>query len=170
MIEVPPQPPVQPVRVLFVCMGNICRSPTAEAVLRALARELAPELALEVDSAGTHGYHVGSAPDERAQRVARAHGLDMSGLRARVLVREDFERFDRVLAMDARTYRSALALAPREHRRRLRLFMEYAPELQLRDVPDPYYGCAEDFEHVFRLTEQAARGLLRELAGGQTRT
>jgi low molecular weight protein-tyrosine phosphatase len=162
------QPPAAPVRILFVCMGNICRSPTAEAVLRALARRLAPQLALEVDSAGTHDYHVGHAPDERAQQVARTHGIDMSGLRARVLVREDFERFDRVLAMDARVYRAALALAPRQHRQRLRLFMDYAPELQLREVPDPYYGDAQDFENVFRLSEQAARGLLRELANGGT--
>lgn len=163
MIEAQPQPPTQPVRVLFVCMGNICRSPTAEAVLRALAPRLAPELPLEIDSAGTHDYHIGRAPDERAQEVARAHGIDMSALRARLLVREDFERFDRILAMDEGIYRRARSLAPRQYRQRLRLFMDYAPELQVREVPDPYYGCAEDFEHVFRLTEQAARGLLREL-------
>ncbi len=167
-VPLQPRPQPEPIRVLFVCMGNICRSPTAEAVFRALARRLAPELALEVDSAGTHDYHVGSAPDERAQEVARAHGIDMSGLRARLLVREDFERFDRVLAMDARTYRAALALAPREQRRRLRLFMDYAPQLQMREVPDPYYGGAEDFERVYLLTEQAAHGLLRELADGRT--
>jgi low molecular weight protein-tyrosine phosphatase len=158
--------PSEPLRVLFVCMGNICRSPTAEAVFRALVQQHAPQLPVQIDSAGTHDYHVGRAPDERAQEVARAHGIDMSGLRARLLVREDFARFDRVLAMDARTYRAALALAPPQHRSRLRLFMDYAPQLQVREVPDPYHGGAEDFERVFQLTQQAALGLLQELLAG----
>ena len=159
------QSAARPVRVLFVCMGNICRSPTAEAVFRDLARRLAPQLSVEIDSAGTHDYHVGHAPDERAQEVARAHGIDMSRLRARLLVRADFERFDRILAMDARNYRAALALAPAQRRRCVQLFMEYAPQMHLSEVPDPYYGGPELFERVFQLTEQAARGLLRDLAG-----
>ncbi len=169
-----PQPrdlaaPTPAVRVLFVCMGNICRSPTAQAVFRDLAQRLAPELAVEVDSAGTHDYHVGRAPDERAQEVALAHGIDMSDLRARQLVREDFERFDRILAMDARTYRAALALAPPQYRQRVQLFMEYAPHLQTSEVPDPYHCGPEVFERVFQLTEQAAGGLLRDLAGPEAR-
>lgn len=152
-----------PVRVLFVCAGNICRSPTAEAVLRALAPQLAPELRLQIDSAGTHGLHAGDAPDARAQAVARARGVDMSRLRARRLVAEDFENFDWILVMDRQNLAAALAMAPARHRGRLRLFMEFAPHLPQREIPDPYYGEQADFERVFALAEQAARGLLREL-------
>ncbi|HTT05880.1 MAG TPA: low molecular weight protein-tyrosine-phosphatase [Steroidobacteraceae bacterium] len=153
-----------PVRVLFVCAGNICRSPTAEAVLRALASQLAPQLRLEIDSAGTHGLHAGDAPDARAQAVARAHGVDMSRLRARQLTVGDFGHFDWILVMDRQNHAAALSLAPPQHRRRLRLFMEFAPHLRHREIPDPYYGVQADFELVFTLAEQAARGLLRELA------
>ena len=152
-----------PVRVLFVCAGNICRSPTAEAVLRALARQLAPELRLEIDSAGTHGLHAGDAPDARAQAVALARGVDMSQLRARRLVLEDFEHFDWILVMDRQNHAAALAMAPPQHRRRVRLLMEFAPRLRRLEIPDPYYGEQADFELVFALAEQAARGLLREL-------
>ena len=155
----------KPVRVLFVCAGNICRSPTAEAVLRSLARELAPQLLLEIDSAGTHGLHAGDAPDPRAQAVARAHGVDMSALRARQLMAEDFEHFDWILLMDRHNQAAATAMAPAQHRRRLRLFMDFAPHLGRREIPDPYYGEQADFELVFELSRAAARGLLRELAG-----
>lgn len=151
--------------MLFVCAGNICRSPTAEAVLRSLARELAPQLLLEIDSAGTHGLHVGDAPDPRAQAVARAHGVDMSGLRARQLMADDFEHFDWILLMDRHNQAAATAIAPAQHRRRLRLFMDFAPHLGHREIPDPYYGDHADFELVFELSRAAARGLLRELAG-----
>jgi protein-tyrosine phosphatase len=153
-----------PVRVLFVCMGNICRSPTAEAVFRSLAQLRWPGLRVEADSAGTHGYHVGHAPDERAQRVALAHGIDMSSLRARRLVAEDFERFELILVMDQDNYQAALALAPPGRRERLRLLLDYAPQLAVREVPDPYYGELADFERVFQLSETAARGLLQALA------
>ena len=156
----------RPVRVLFVCAGNICRSPTAEAVFRALAGELAPALSVEIDSAGTHGLHAGEAPDPRAQAVARARGVDMSQLRARRLVVEDFEHFDWILLMDRQNHAAALAMAPPQHRRRLRLFMEFAPQLRQREIPDPYYGEQADFELVFTLAEHAARGLLRELVRG----
>jgi len=153
-----------PVRVLFVCMGNICRSPLAEAICRSLAQRLVPQLVLQVDSAGTHGYHVGRPPDVRAQEVARARGLDLSGLRARQLVREDFERFDWILVMDEDNHAAALALAPPGQRARLRLLLDFAPHLSLREVPDPYYGGLSDFERVYELTEQAVRGLLQALA------
>jgi protein-tyrosine phosphatase len=151
------------VRVLFVCAGNICRSPTAEALLRVLARDLAPELELEVDSAGIHGLHVGEAPDARSQAVARSHGVDMSRQRARQLVAADFDHFDWILVMDRSNHKAALAIAPPQHRRRVRLFMEFAPKQSHREIPDPYYGELADFERVFDLAEQAARGLLREL-------
>ena len=158
------QPGAAPVRVLFVCMGNICRSPLAEAVFGSLARRHWPELAVEADSAGTHGYHVGHAPDERAQRVARAHGIDMSALRARALGAQDFDRFDLVLVMDLQNYEAARALAPPRLRHRVRLLLDYAPQLPSREIPDPYYGELPDFERVFELAEQAARGLLQALA------
>jgi protein-tyrosine phosphatase len=149
--------------VLFVCMGNICRSPTAEAVFRRLAEDAAPELTLRIDSAGTHGYHVGASPDPRSQAAARRRGIDMSALRARRLVRADFERFDYVLVMDERNREDALEIAPASHPATLRLFLEYAPTLGRLEVPDPYYGGETGFEEVLDLVEEASRGLLDEL-------
>lgn len=152
-------------RVLFVCMGNICRSPTAEAVVRELARREAEGLALEFDSAGTHGYHAGDPPDERSIQAALRRGFDMSALRARQVEAGDFERFDLVLAMDEAVYGRLSGIAPEGHAGRLRLFLEYAPELGLRDVPDPYYGGPAGFEEVLDLVEAGARGLIAALAG-----
>lgn len=150
-------------KILLFCMGNICRSPTAEGVLRKLARDEAPELRLEIDSAGTHDYHVGEPPDRRAIAHARLRGIDLSALRARQLEAADFARFDLLLAMDARNVEDALELAPAAGRERLRLFLEYAPDAGVREVPDPYYGGAEGFERVLDLAEAASRGLLAEL-------
>jgi protein-tyrosine phosphatase len=135
----------------------------AEAVFRSLAPRLRPDLIVEADSAGTHGYHIGHAPDERAQRAARAHGIDLSGLRARQLLAADFDRFDLILVMDRQNQEAALAIAPPALRHRVRLLLDYAPQLTLREVPDPYYGKPTDFEQVFQLSEQAARGLLQSL-------
>ncbi len=150
-------------RVLFVCMGNICRSPTAEAVFRQLAAREARPLALAIDSAGTHDYHVGHPPDPRSQAAARRRGVDMSALRARHLEAGDFERFDYVLVMDERNLEDARAIAPSRFTAKLKLFLEYAPDLGRREVPDPYYGGAAGFEEVLDLSEAAARGLLAEL-------
>lgn len=155
----------RPLRVLFVCMGNLCRSPMVEAVFRALAAQHAPTLAIEVDSAGTHDYHVGRAPDPRAQQVALARGLDLSTRRARRLQREDFERFDWIIVMDERNYQAALALAPPARRERVRLLLDWLPKHRLREVPDPYYGSLSDFERVYELAEQASRALLEALVG-----
>lgn len=149
-------------RVLFVCMGNICRSPTAEAVVREFARREAG-LALEVDSAGTHGYHRGDPPDERSIVAARRRGFDLSPLRARVVEVDDFERFDLVLAMDTEVLERLRGIAPDRHSGRLKLFLEYAPALGRQDVPDPYYGGAAGFEEVLDLVEEGARGLLAAL-------
>jgi protein-tyrosine phosphatase len=151
-------------RVLFVCLGNICRSPTAEAVVREFARRDAARPVLEVDSAGTHGYHVGDPPDERAVEAARRRGIDMSRLRARQVEPADFERFDLLLAMDEVVYARLAGIAPSARAERLRLFLEYAPELGRRDVPDPYYGGPAGFEEVLDLVEAGARGLLAALA------
>jgi protein-tyrosine phosphatase len=151
--------------VLLVCMGNICRSPTAEAVLRRLAAEEAADLSLVVDSAGTHDYHVGDPPDPRAQAAARRRGLDMSARRARQLAAADFDAFDYLLVMDERNLADARALAPPRFRAQLGLLLEYAPELERREVPDPYYGGAAGFEEVLDLVEAAARGLLGALRG-----
>ena len=150
-------------RVLFVCLGNICRSPTAEAVFRNLLAREAPGLGVEADSAGTHGYHTGSEPDERSIAAAARRGIDMRGLRARTVSPDDFERFDLLLAMDEEIYRRLLQIAPPERRDRVRRFLEYAPGLGRREVPDPYSGGPEGFEDVLDLVEAAARGLLAAL-------
>jgi protein-tyrosine phosphatase len=150
-------------RILFVCLGNICRSPTAEAVFRALAANEARDLTIETDSAATAGYHLGAAPDERSQAAARRRGYNMSALRARIVEPQDFERFDLVLAMDRDNLAVLRARAPAAQHERVRLFLDFAPELGTAEVPDPYYGGANGFEEVLDLVEAAARGLLAHL-------
>jgi protein-tyrosine phosphatase len=151
------------VRILFVCLGNICRSPTAEVVLRALAAREAPDLTLEVDSAGTADYHVGESPDPRTRQAAARRGYDLTALRARIVEPGDFERFDLILAMDRENLRVLRRRAPVSSHERLRLFLEFAPHKGLEDVPDPYYGGPNGFEEVLDLVESAARGLLLHL-------
>jgi protein-tyrosine phosphatase len=150
-------------RILFVCLGNICRSPTAEGVLRYLAAKEAPQLALEIDSAGTADYHIGAPPDPRSQRAALRRGIDISGLQARQVAANDFARFDLILAMDAENLGELQAMQPRNSRASVKLFLEYAPDLGFRNVPDPYYRDAAAFEEVLDLTTAASRGLLAAL-------
>lgn len=150
-------------KILFVCLGNICRSPTAEGVLRHLLAQEAPEMRVEVDSAGTAGYHIGHPPDVRSQRAAHARGIDLSGLRARQVAADDFLRFDLILAMDRNNMKKLEAMRPAESRARLRLFLEYAPESGRIDMPDPYYGDARGFEEVLNLSVAASRGLIAAL-------
>jgi protein-tyrosine phosphatase len=153
-------------RILFVCMGNICRSPTAEGVMRGLLREAGLEDRIELDSAGTGGWHAGDPPDTRATAAARARGVVLDGA-ARAVTAEDFERFDLLLAMDRENERDLLARAPDvEGRAKVRLLREFDPEAVAAgdlDVPDPYYGGARGFEHVLDLVEAACRGLLAEV-------
>ena len=149
--------------ILFVCMGNICRSPTAEGVVNNIIINNGMSGLIKVDSAGTHGYHVGEPPDPRTCEAALRRGIDLSGLRARKVVPEDFERFDLLLAMD----RDNLALLQRgarpEHQAKLGLFMNYASRFDADDVPDPYYGGERGFELVLDMSEDAGQGLIRAL-------
>ena len=147
-------------RILFVCMGNICRSPSAEAVLRELARRDFPHLQIEVDSAGTHDYHVGEPPDPRSIAAGRKRGYDLAPLRARQVTSDDFARFDWLLAMDAANLSRVRQLAPAGEMERAQLFLEFASETSRIDVPDPYYGKPADFEIVLDLLEVASRRLL----------
>ncbi len=156
-------------RLLFVCMGNICRSPSAEGVFRRVLAERAPDLSVEIDSAGTHDYHVGNPPDRRAIEAARRRGIDLSTLRARQVSTRDFEWFDLILAMDDENVDELKRRAPREYHSRIRLLMEFAPNASLRHVPDPYYGRAQGFEQVLDLLEEAAEGLLEEVLRRQRR-
>ena len=160
-IKEPAPPPAR--RILFVCMGNICRSPTAEGVFRKVLEEQAPGLDVQVDSAGTHGYHVGAPPDPRACRAAERRGVDLRRLRSRKVTPQDFEYFELVLAMDDQNREFLLELCPAEYRHRVRLLLEFAPHLERREVPDPYYGGSTGFEHVLDLVEEAATGLLEHL-------
>jgi low molecular weight protein-tyrosine phosphatase len=150
-------------RILFVCMGNICRSPSAEGVFRSLLAARAPQLAVEIDSAGTHDYHVGEPPDDRAIAAARRRGIDLSSLRARTVQAGDFEYYDLILAMDEQNLRELRRRAPAARHDRIRLMMEFVPSGAVRAVPDPYYGGPQGFEQVLDLLEEASEGLLREM-------
>ena len=151
------------VSVVFVCMGNICRSPTAEAVFRHYVESAGMSGQILIDSAGTHDYHIGDKPDVRAQLAAQQRGYDMSNLRGRQVEEEDFRRFDYVLAMDMANLGILQSIAPRDSDTRARLFLDYARHHREREVPDPYYGGADGFERVLDMVEDAAQGLLEEI-------
>lgn len=159
---------MKPIRVLMVCTGNICRSPTAEGVLRAMAATAGLSHRLEVDSAGVTGYHVGDAPDRRSQVHARRRGYELASLRARQVTHADFHEFDWLLAMDRGHLRELKDMAPADATARLALFLDFAPAHAGRDVPDPYYGFADGFERVLDLVEAGCEGLLRTLMNPPT--
>ena len=152
------------VSILFVCTGNICRSPTAEAIFRKLAADAGMSEAILAESAGTHGYHIGEPPDPRAQGAAALRGYDLSRLRARRVDRSDFQRFDLIIAMDRGHFAMLSGMAQPSTAHKLRLMMSYASAFQDKDVPDPYYGGPQDFERALDMLEDAARGLLESLS------
>lgn len=150
-------------RVLLVCTGNICRSPTAEGVLRKYITNNRLGDRVEVDSAGTHGYHVGEAPDSRTQRAAAMRGYNLSQLRARKVAYQDLEYFDLILAMDRSNLDNLRRMALPEQFDKIRLFMDYASHFEDDEVPDPYYGLGHGFDLVLDMVEDAAQGLVEEL-------
>ena len=151
------------VRILFVCLGNICRSPTAEGVFRKRVTEAGLAGRIEIDSAGTHAYHVGAPPDARAQQAARQRGIDLSGLRGRQATVRDIEQFDYVLAMDRENHENLLDICPDGFEHKVRLFMEFAPTRSEKEVPDPYFGGPAGFDRVLDMIEDAAAGLLGDI-------
>ena len=150
-------------KVLFVCMGNICRSPSAEGVFIKLISEQKLQHKFSVDSAGTHAYHIGEHSDLRSQKAAKERGVDLSKIRARKVIMGDFEDFDYLLAMDKDNHSAMLKACPEEHQHKVRLFLEYAPHLDAQEVPDPYYGGTYGFERVLDLIEEASTGFIKEL-------
>ena len=151
------------ISVLFVCLGNICRSPTAEVVFRDRVRAAGLEEHILIDSAGTGDWHIGRAPDPRTQEAAGARGYDMSSLRARQVTVADFGKFDVVLAMDDANLADLQAMQPAGSSITLKRFLDYAPHSDQREVPDPYYGGEDGFAEVLNLVEEGAEGLLAAL-------
>jgi protein-tyrosine phosphatase len=151
------------VRVLFVCMGNICRSPTAEGVFRDLVSQLDLHSKIESDSAGTHAYHIGEQPDRRAQLAAKERGIDLSDLRARHVSLTDYETFDYILAMDNDNYNILISQSPAHAKPKIKLFMDFAKRRSEQEVPDPYYGGQPGFDIVYDMVEDASKGLLEDI-------
>lgn len=154
--------------VLFVCTGNICRSPTAEGVFRALVASEGLADSIACDSAGTQAYHVGEPPDSRTTAAARRRGVRLETQRARQVTPADFDAFDLVLAMDRGHYQTLRRLCPPNREDRLKLFLSFAPEAGTLDVPDPYYGGPQGFEHVLDLIEAGSRGVLAHIRTGMS--
>jgi protein-tyrosine phosphatase len=151
------------IKVLFVCMGNICRSPTAEGVFRHVVDEAGLSMQIEADSAGTSDYQKGDPPDKRAQQAALKRGYNLSRLKARQVRPQDFHEFDHILVMDQKNLRDLNAIYPNGASAQVTLFLEYAQKSPLKEVPDPYYGGPQGFELVLDLVEDAAQGFLQHL-------
>jgi protein-tyrosine phosphatase len=151
------------INVLMVCMGNICRSPTAHGVFENRVKTEGLSHLIEVDSAGTHAYHVGEKPDRRSQKMALSHGIDLDYIRGRQVLAEDFETFDYILAMDADNYSNLLKICPVGLEDKLKMFLSFDFSNVTEEVPDPYYGGSRGFENVYDLINNASEGLLREI-------
>lgn len=151
------------VKVMFVCMGNICRSPTAHGVFRKLVEDEGYSDDIYIESSGTHAYHVGEPPDTRAQQTAHQRGIDLSDLRGQRVKLSDFAEFDYILPMDQDNYDILLSDSPKEHREKIMMFLNFAPAITVSDVPDPYYGGAGGFDQVFDMVEAGSRGLLDDI-------
>ena len=151
------------INVLFVCLGNICRSPTAEGVFRALVENEGLADTFHIDSAGTSGWHQGDLPDPRSMKEALRHGVDLSTQRSRAVDDRDFTKFHYILAMDYANLKELKKRCPENLQGRLKLFSSFAPELGIAEVPDPYYDGLQGFEHVFRIAEASAKGLLQAI-------
>lgn len=159
----------KPYRVLFVCMGNICRSPTAEAMLRDMAKQRGLDAALSIDSAGTHGYHIGKPPDKRSVKAAKKRGLSMAGIRSRAFSADDFNRYDLILAADRQNYHDIEAQRPAGNLTEVKMILDFLPEdcglTAIDEVPDPYSGGNSGFERVLDLLELACTGFLDQFQG-----
>lgn len=153
-------------RILFVCMGNICRSPTAEGVFRQKLRDCRLEDQVDVASAGTHGYHIGESPDQRTQRAAAQRGYDLSNIRARKIAQQDLDYFDLILAMDQNSLETLRLLCSPEQAERLELFMRSSTRFEDDEVPDPYYGLGQGFDLVLDMVEDASDGLIERVKQG----
>ena len=158
------------VKILFVCLGNICRSPTAEGVFRALVEREGLTDQISIDSAGVGSWHVGQSPDPRATAAARERGVDLSTQRARQVKAQDFDRFDYVIAMDSENRRDLKGICPAGEEDRLHKFLQFAPDLGIADVPDPYYGGDGGFDTVLDLIEAASAGLLDDIRANHLNT
>jgi protein-tyrosine phosphatase len=154
---------MEKIKVLFVCMGNICRSPTAEGVFAKLLKEQNLDAYFEIDSAGTHAAHVGEAPDLRAQHAALQRDVELTHIRARKVIMGDFEDFDYLLAMDDDNYAALMNACPEQYKDKVSYFLDYAPHLGEREVPDPYFGGKYGFERVLDMVEAASEGFLTKL-------
>ena len=151
------------VKILFVCMGNICRSPTAEGVFSHTVTQAGLDNVIEIDSAGTIGYHVGNPPDTRATAAARLRGIDLSNQRSRIVEQSDFENFDYIIAMDYDNESELHKRCPDEYKDKIQLFLDHAKNTSTKEVPDPYYGSGNGFETVLNLIEDASEGFLQHL-------
>lgn len=150
------------INVLFVCMGNICRSPTAEGIFRQVVNTAGLADKIYIDSAGTHAYHIGKQPDARAQSASRNRGIDLSNLRGRQVAPADFDKFDYVIAMDNSNHNDLMQVAG-GNADNLFMFLSFSEHFSEKEVPDPYYGGEQGFEHVLDLVEDASRGLLTHI-------
>lgn len=153
----------QKIAVLFVCLGNICRSPTAEGIFRRKVKEAGLDAEVLIDSCGTGSWHIGNPPDERALAYAATQGIDLSGLRARKLSAADYSRFDYVIAMDMRNLKTIKARAPKSATARISLLLDFDPHSPTREVPDPYYGGEDGFRRVYTLVNNACDRLLDDI-------